>query len=255
MNEYAEIAESLPDPFRILWRARVGSTNDELGILARQGCGEGLTLIAEEQSAGRGRRGAPWLCEPGNGLAFSILLRPKVEKELWYRHSLIAGLAVAEAFDGLGLDGKVKWPNDVLIGGEKVCGILVETGDDHLIIGIGINVNGHSFPAELGATSLELALGERVERAGVLAGVVGRLAVHRGFVRDNFGGIIRRIRMRCALTGREVRMKSGGGEIRGIVRGIGGDGELLLESSGELKRISHADGIRIIKKPSVEEGF
>ena len=98
MNEFAPIAELMPDTFRILWRENVSSTNDDLRALALKGTPEGLVLVCEEQAAGRGRRGAAWFSPKGESLAFSVLLRPIAPKSMWCRLSLAAGLAVAEAF-------------------------------------------------------------------------------------------------------------------------------------------------------------
>jgi transcription termination factor NusA len=128
MSDFDQVAARLPDPFRILWREKASSTNDELRALAENGMGEGLVLIAEEQSAGRGRRGAVWISPKGENLAFSVLLRPGTEKALWYRLSLIAGLAVAEALEAFVPLAEIKWPNDVRVSGKKIAGILVAEG-------------------------------------------------------------------------------------------------------------------------------
>ena len=149
MSEYDEVAAGMPGEFRVLWRAEVSSTNDELRILAEQGMGAGLVLVGEDQKAGRGRRGAAWFSPKGDGLAFSVLLRPGADKGLWHRLSLVAGLAVAEAVEKFGVIAEVKWPNDVLVGGRKLAGILVEAGKDFVIVGIGINANAVDFPEGL----------------------------------------------------------------------------------------------------------
>ena len=99
MSDFDNIAAQLPDPFRLLWREKVSSTNDELRALAEKGMAEGLVLVAEEQVAGRGRRGAEWFSPKGESLAFSVLLRPTEPKGFWSRLSLVAGLAVAEALE------------------------------------------------------------------------------------------------------------------------------------------------------------
>ena len=145
----------------LVFREETGSTNDDLRALLRKGeAGEGGVVLAERQTAGRGRKGAQWHCEPGKGLAFSVCLKPRWSKEHWSWVSLAAGLAVAEAVETLGLSPAIKWPNDVLLGGRKFCGILTEADQSDVIVGIGLNVGGDEgdFPAGVAATTLESAL-------------------------------------------------------------------------------------------------
>jgi BirA family biotin operon repressor/biotin-[acetyl-CoA-carboxylase] ligase len=246
MSEYNEIAAVLPDPFRILWREKISSTNDELRAFAEKGTAEGLILIAEEQMAGRGRRGAAWLSPKGENLAFSVLLRPSASKALWHRLSLAAGLAVAEALEKFVPVAEIKWPNDVRVSGKKIAGILVEAGADFVIVGIGINVNSTGFPEELAATSLREECGREADRAQVLLEVVSRLARHSGGIGADFGGMLSAIRERCALTGHHVSFLSAGERREGFVRGIGSAGELLLEIGGEVEGIFQADEVRVI---------
>ncbi|NJM36722.1 MAG: biotin--[acetyl-CoA-carboxylase] ligase [Akkermansiaceae bacterium] len=128
-ENFMRAAGGFPDPFRLLIRESVQSTNDEVRSLAEMGAAEGLVLLAEKQTAGRGRRGAVWFSPAGESLAFSILLRPPEPKSLWPRLALATGLALAEAFESIQIHNvKVKWPNDVLIRGKKVAGVLVENG-------------------------------------------------------------------------------------------------------------------------------
>lgn len=246
MSAFSEIAASLPDPFRILWRETVTSTNDELRALAEKGTAEGLILIADEQTAGRGRRGAAWLSPKGENLAFSILLRPTESKALWHRLSLAAGLAVAEALEAYVPVAEIKWPNDVRISGKKIAGILIEAGADFVIIGIGINVNSTGFPEELAATSLREEIGEEMDRAELLHGVVTRLAHRTGEIGVGFDGILISIRERCALTGHRVSFLSADKRHEGRVKGIGTTGELLVEIGGVTESIVQADEVRIV---------
>ena len=246
MSDLVHIAALLPDPFRLLWREKVSSTNDELRALAEKGAAEGLILIADEQTAGRGRRGAAWLSPKGENLAFSVLLRPTESKALWHRLSLAAGLAVAEALEGYVPVAEIKWPNDVLIAGSKIAGILVEAGADFVIVGIGINVNTDAFPEGLAATSLKAECGREVSRGEVLLEVVSRLARHAGRIERDFGSVLRGVRERCALTGRRVAFTSLGERREGLVKGIGEGGELLVEISGKTESLVQADEVRVI---------
>jgi BirA family transcriptional regulator, biotin operon repressor / biotin---[acetyl-CoA-carboxylase] ligase len=246
MSEFDHIAAQMPDPFRLLWREKVSSANDELRELAEKGMAAGLVLVAEEQTAGRGRRGAEWFSPKGESLAFSVLLRPTEPKAFWSRLSLVAGLAVAEALEGYVPLAEIKWPNDVLIGGKKIAGILVEAGADFVIAGIGINVNTEEFPDGLAATSLKVECGREVPRAEVLLEVIARFARHAGRIENDFGSVLRGIRERCALTGRRVAYTSLGERREGLVKGIGGGGELLVEILGKTESLVQADEVRVI---------
>jgi BirA family transcriptional regulator, biotin operon repressor / biotin---[acetyl-CoA-carboxylase] ligase len=246
MSDFDSVAPHLPEPYRILWREKVSSTNDELRTLAEQGAAEGLILIAEEQSAGRGRRGAQWFSPKGESLAFSIILRPSDEKCFWSRISLAAGLAVAEALEHFLPLAEIKWPNDVLCGGKKIAGILVEAGGDFVILGIGINVNTEHFPAELAATSLRCESGQHVRRAEVLLEVVKRLAIQLGRIDKDFELVRAGIRERCALTGKQVAFTDTAGRREGDVMGIGAGGELLIFCNGKLESLIQADEVRVI---------
>jgi BirA family biotin operon repressor/biotin-[acetyl-CoA-carboxylase] ligase len=244
MSDFDHIAAQMPDPFRLLWRETVSSTNDELRVLAEQGMAEGLVLVAEEQTAGRGRRGAEWFSPKGESLAFSVLLRPGEPMSFWPRLSLAAGLAVAEALEKSVPLAEIKWPNDVLISGRKIAGILVEAGRDFVIVGIGINVNTEWFPAGLAATSLRCERGGEVAREEVLLEVVKRLAKHSPKIGAGFTEVLAGVRERCYLTGQLVNMTCAESWREGVVKGIGEGGELLLEEGGRIEAIYQADEVR-----------
>ena len=237
----------LPPGFRLDYREKTGSTNDDVREAALRGAGAGLVIVAGRQDAGRGRRGAAWVCPPGEGLAFSVLLRPRENKALWPRLSLAAGLAVAEATERLGSLAEVKWPNDVWVAGKKIAGILVEAGDDFVVVGIGINVGVKDFPPELAdsATSLALECGEAPELSAVLMLVLERLQVWSARIGAGFDELLRGFRVRCALTGKEVLLLAADGALSGKVAGIGEGGELLLETPGGLRKLVQADEVRV----------
>ncbi len=245
MNGFGEVAALMPDPFRVLWREKVSSTNDDLRELAVKGMGGGLVLVCEEQTAGRGRRGAEWFSPKGMNLAFSVLLRPDVVKVFWSRLALVAGLAVAEALEKFIPLAEIKWPNDVLVGGKKIAGILVEAGTDFVIVGIGINVNGEEFPEDLAATSLKLESGNEVSRSEVMLEVVRGISRFSGRVADGFEGVLDGVRERCWLTGKMVEFTSAGVRRTGLVKGLGGGGELLVESGGRIEVLIQADEVRV----------
>jgi len=247
-GEFKDAAAGFPDPFRLLVRGISASTNDDLESLAGDGAGDGLVLLALEQTAGRGRRGAPWFSAPGESLAFSILVRPDEPKALWPRLALAAGLAVAQALESFGPACGIKWPNDVWIGGRKVAGILVEAGQDHVVVGIGLNVNTHRFPGEVAAiaTSLRMETGITHSRPEVLAAVIRRFATHRQAINQGFPEIIRAVSERCVLSGRRVSLLTAKGRVTGTVESIAPGGELLLRTDGGIRRLMQADEIRIL---------
>ena len=159
------------------------STNNEVARLAALGAEEGLTVIAEEQTAGRGRLQRIWISPKGAGLYFSILLRPEITVYRWPLITFIAALSVSDALlEACALHTDIKWPNDLLAGERKICGILAEvietpTGRG-IVLGIGINLTREAFPPELmtAATSVAEATGRPPEREAVLSALVNALS-------------------------------------------------------------------------------
>lgn len=247
-EDFIAAAADFPDPFRLLIRESVGSTNDELRSLAQAATPAGLILLAERQTAGRGRRGTAWVSPTGESLAFSILLRPDEPKSLWPRLALATGLAVAEAIEGCGLQAGIKWPNDVWIGQRKIAGILVEAGTDFVVIGIGVNVNSAELPPEVAeiATSLQMECTRSFSRADVLTMIIRRLAIRRRQIDRDFGELICAIRHHCVLTGKMVTLSTSGGPRSGTVEGISEGGELLLRTATGLERLIQADEVRLL---------
>ena len=248
MNPIWQDAE-LPAGFRLDFRETTGSTNDDIREAARAGSDAGLVVVAERQESGRGRRGAAWICPPGEGLAFSVLLRLPEPKALWPRLSLAAGLAVAEGLDRHGVAAEVKWPNDVWIHGRKIAGILVEAGEDFVIVGVGINVAVTDFPEALedSATSLALECGEAPALPLVLASVLERLPVWQAKIGTDFEELLRRFRERCALTGKQIRLTCADGVLAGEAAGIGEGGELLVRTPDGIRRIVQAEEVRVVE--------
>jgi BirA family transcriptional regulator, biotin operon repressor / biotin---[acetyl-CoA-carboxylase] ligase len=182
------VADSLaPDAVKPLLRGRFGSSvyrytqlSPSTQRMLAEDEPEGAIAVAEEQSEGRGRLGRSWHAPAGTSLLFSLLLRPGVESSRLPELSLVAGGAVAEAIaDVTGLDPAIKFPNDVLIGGRKVAGVLAESSEGRVVLGVGINVNQTLEQLPSGAqtepTSLQLVLGAPVDRALLLAAVLARL--------------------------------------------------------------------------------
>ncbi len=231
--------------------ASTGSTNDDAAARARVGAPEGTVVIAERQSAGRGRLGRTWISPAGLNLALSCVLRPSVPPALAPRLSLVAALAVACALEELGFEPGIKWPNDVFLEGRKVCGILTEIEAEadsvrFVVVGIGLNVNGDTqdFPPELrgSATSLRMVSGrtwDRARVAGILLRALGEW--YERFLTGPFAAVTADWNRRSILSGRTVRVDAPGGALEGRCRGIDTDGALLLDDGREVRRVIAGD--------------
>jgi BirA family biotin operon repressor/biotin-[acetyl-CoA-carboxylase] ligase len=233
------------------YRARCESTNLVLKKAARF-CAAGALVVTDEQTEGRGRLGRTWVSGSGEDLTFSVLLRPSVASGQVTMLSLAAALAVAEVLeDLLGLSGqvRVKWPNDVLLGEKKVCGILLESSmaDERVqwaIAGVGLNVNSDpsALLAKLTAvqrqewrgrpqpTSLRECSKHKVDRGPLLARLLAQLT--RRWAEAGTPDLIHRLRTRDALVGRRVEVFAGPPDnepvVAGEAQGIGSEGQLLV---------------------------
>lgn len=190
--------------------------------LVTEGGRDGRVVVADHQTAGRGRAGRTWLDVPGAMLMFSALLRD-VPTDRAGLVSLQAGLAVARA---LGPDARLKWPNDVRINGRKVCGILGELSSGYVVVGIGVNV-GHAegdLPEEIEATSIRIATGEAPRRDDVCAAILRELDA---VLRDD--GWLDEYRSRCETLGSRVRVELTDGTFEGTAEAVLDDGALVVE--------------------------
>ena len=164
---------------KILYFDSIDSTNNELKRQAETQVCHGLLAVAEEQTAGRGRRGHGWVSPSGTGIWFSVLLKPEVSPDKASMLTLVAAMAVAKAItETTGLVSQIKWPNDIVVNKKKVCGMLTElsaemTRINYVVIGIGINANNKEFPDEIKetATSLFIESGKHIKRAAVIEAV------------------------------------------------------------------------------------
>lgn len=220
------------------------SSNDTAAELIEQGAGSGTLVLAERQSRGRGRRGNAWSCPAGEGLLFSLVLEPDIERYEWSRLALAAGLAVVDAIAKYGIEAKIKWPNDVWIDDKKCAGVLIEGCDNCVIVGVGVNVLEKHFPETLNATSLLLEGGEKVSREELLADIVRRLFFWESRCGQGFSDVVEAVNAHCALKGEMVQLTRNGERVTGMMIGTNLDGHLVLECAGELVSIAQADGIR-----------
>lgn len=192
------------------------TTNNRARELALEGAPEGTLVVAEKQTAGRGRRGKVWESPLGTGIWMSLVLRPQIMPAEASVLTLLCGLATAEAIEAeTGLSAGIKWPNDILINGKKAVGILTEMdcemSEVHFVIpGIGINVNTASFPPEIAeiATSLYLECGKTVSRRRLVHKVLERLEAHyETFLRTgSFAAMLEDYRKHCITLGKEVHV-------------------------------------------------
>ncbi len=225
------------------------STNDLARALARAGVREGAVVVAERQTRGRGRMGRPW-ASPAGGLWCSLLLRP-VRDDGWGLLSLAGALAAAEAIEEVaGLSPGVRWPNDLLVAGRKVAGILIEAAAGAAVVGIGINANvkADDLPAEVAARagSLHRIAGRPVSVELLLRALLARWAVWYDAWSAADLRLIRAWSGRDLTRGERVRIAVAGAALEGTADGVDQDGALRLrEADGTLRRIIAGDLLEV----------
>jgi len=230
-------------PFIVHHFDSIGSTNDYLKELAD--APEWTVVVADEQTAGRGRRERTWHSTRGEGLYFSVLLRPPRSAQLL---SLLASIGVAEALVNLGLVGvDIKWPNDVLIGERKICGILCEgagssVASSRVVVGVGINLSHAQFPADLtiAATSILIETGRRIESMSFLDAVLQRiLAWYRVLISGGDARIVERWEeLSTYAFGQRVRISTDAFELNGVTSGLTSAGGLVVvDDTGQAQTV------------------
>lgn len=224
---------------RLIYLPETDSTNIQARRYAEEGCPDGTLVVADCQRAGKGRRGRSWSSPPGSSIYMSFLLRPDIPPYCASMITLIAGMAVAQAVKTeSGLEAQIKWPNDVVVNGRKICGILTEMSTElerihYIVTGIGINVNQKEFPQEIQATatSLRLETGERISRSALIARSMEQFEqYYEQFLKTRDLSLLKAdYEHMLANLGREVLVLDPAGEYRGICRGIDKGGRLLVE--------------------------
>lgn len=236
----------------------VDSTQEIAKEAARQNMPAGLVILAEQQRAGRGRMGRIWLSPTGGNLYASILLRPRISPMQIQLVNLAAGLAAQMTLESLFcVRCSLKWPNDLLWKGRKLCGILSETASEtdrvhYVVTGIGLNVNMSvadlvSAGAENPCSLIEIR-GEKSDRGEILGGILRRLAEMIGTLETETGGMQRLVnlyRQRCSTLGKEIRILTDSGIDYGIAENITPDGALEVNVRGSLRVYSAADVVHV----------
>jgi BirA family biotin operon repressor/biotin-[acetyl-CoA-carboxylase] ligase len=264
-DEAIDVAELRRELIRStsLWQqinlvAETGSTNVDLAEAARAGARPGTVLITDYQSAGRGRQGRTWTAPPGTSIAMSVLVQPNgVESPRWTWLPLLAGIAVADGVRAVvGLPAVLKWPNDVMLSGRKLAGILAERVETPsgpaCVVGMGINVSLRSadLPTET-ATSLAIAAAEAGTdipgRTAVIAAVLAELEllIRRWEVAGDNAAAVHGYVERCDTIGRRVRVELGQRTVQGLAEGIDSDGRLLVRTDAGTEVLGVGDVVHV----------
>ena len=229
------------------------STNVRAEHLAKEGALEGTVVVAETQTQGRGRRGRTWYSPTGDGIYVSIILRPRLSPNEAPKLTLMASVAAAETLLSLTpARASIKWPNDILIGGRKVAGILTEISAEmdrihYVIVGLGMNVNMHdkSFPLEIRdrATSIFMETGEACPRIKLLRAYLEFFEMHyETFKTEGFGPIMNRWRELTDVMGKRIAVDLIDHAYTGVVLDVDDDGFLILQDNeGALRKIVSGD--------------
>ncbi len=236
----------------IHWYEEIGSTSDRAKELADEGAEHGEVVVAERQTAGRGRRGRMWASPARRNLYFSVVLRPELPPARAPELTLVASIALCEALRHAGVEAGIKWPNDLLApGGSKLAGILSELAAEPdrvewIVLGVGVNVNARreDFPADLrdSATSVLLERGQPAPRALFAAACFTALEEWLDrHAEQGFGAIRDAWRERSVTLGREVAVKVDGREVSGTAEDLDETGALLVRTPAGVERITSGD--------------
>ena len=239
------------------------STQDEAKKAARAGAPCGTVFVTDFQTSGRGRRGRAWNSAPGTDLAFSVVLRPNIEPGHVHTLNLAAAMAVKTALGGVFADKKelvrIKWPNDVMANGKKICGILCECAlsdgrAEYAVLGIGVNVNGTeenmpSFdsPDRPEATSVFIETGHKPRLPRLLGEILTNLG-HFSKLTETEGGrlaLVEIYKINCETLGRRVKIITDNGVFAGVCAGISADGALLLTDGDKISEFHAADVVHV----------
>jgi len=233
----------MPQGLTLHWFSRLGSTND---LALAEAWPQGTVIAADCQDSGRGRLGRVWQSPSGLNLYFSLVFYPALPRPKWGGFSLAAGAALGQALSpflpGLGL----KWPNDLLVQGEKLGGILLEASGGKLVAGIGINVNQHSFPSALAADSLRLCTGKEWRRDRLLALLAPAVfAGLNSWDQGEFAQVLDQWRRLDILLGKRVKALRGREIICGKALAVDPEGQLIVEDDKGEQHLLHSGEVTL----------
>ena len=219
----------------------VDSTNEYLKRMVEDGydSDEMLTVTAQFQTAGKGRRGRQWFSEPGTALMFSVLVKPSLKMDDCSMITLIMAMAVRQALKDMDIDTNIKWPNDIVLGNKKICGILTEALLDskRIIVGVGINTNQESIPQELkeSATSILLETDDCVDHDSLLDSILFNFEklLERLFEAGDLSDLKSEYEEALVSLNKEVTVLDPAGEYNGICKGIDNKGQLIVSHEGQ----------------------
>jgi len=230
---------------RIAYYPEIGSTMDAAKRLAREGCAPMTVVVAGKQTEGRGRLQRPWFSDPG-GLYFTMVLRPAVPVIESFKIGFLASVTMARTVrEKTGVDARVKWPNDILVGDAKLCGMLVEmeAETDRVIflnIGMGMNVNNDPSGLEPSATSLKALVGGEVSRTSLLAAFLDTF--EKRLEQVQLDRVVDEWKALTMTIGRAVRVVTANDEISGIAENIDDSGALMVrQAGGAIRRVIYGD--------------
>jgi BirA family biotin operon repressor/biotin-[acetyl-CoA-carboxylase] ligase len=229
----------------------IDSTNTKAKELAEQGYPSGTLVVADQQIAGKGRRGRSWESPSGCGIFMTLMLKPDINPNNASMLTLVAALATAKAItDVTGADARIKWPNDIVIDGRKICGILTEMSAqfdyiNHIVIGIGVNVHNEQFPEEIRGTagSLLLACGRRFHRAQLIARFLERFEESYAVFRqtEDLEGLMKEYNALLVNANQQVRVLDPKEPFEGKAIGITKKGELIVDTWESRKLVSSGE--------------
>ncbi|MGH9044804.1 MAG: biotin--[acetyl-CoA-carboxylase] ligase [Acidimicrobiales bacterium] len=244
-----------PSAFIVQHLDEVPSTNSWVLAAAQRGAVEGTVAVARAQSAGRGRLGRRWLCPPGAGLLFSVLLRPRLVAQDLFCASALVALATLDACATKAPSLSLKWPNDLVVGDRKLGGILAEVSepsseDPAVAVGVGLNVSW-PMPGQdaerLNATCLEAIARAQVDHQALLASILGGIARRRGSLEgpETRRELIGELARRTATLGRWVRIDLGHETFLGQARALDENGRLIVDVEGARRVVAAADVVHL----------
>jgi BirA family biotin operon repressor/biotin-[acetyl-CoA-carboxylase] ligase len=234
----------------------IDSTNTCAKTLANRGAEEGTVVIADHQTAGRGRFGRTWHAEPGSGLLFSVIVRPTFSADKIGLLPFFAAAGVAYAVESVtGMQCKCKWPNDILFNGKKCCGILMESISqqnkfDYAILGVGLNVNQKRFSGDLEgkATSLHSECGREFDRRNVFCQIMSSLESHYTDVRKgDFDTVLKEWKARATIFGKRITLTQAAEVTNGIAINLAADGGLVVETETG-QHVFHAGDVTLAQQ-------